>query len=312
MTDAAPMMGHGPAGARAVWCRASDRVRLRVVVWPHPGARGTVLILPGRTEHAEKYADTAAGLARRGFASAAVDWRGQGLADRMLADPRKGHVGSFDDYQRDLSAFSQACDAAGLPGPRHMLGHSMGGCIGLRGLMDGFAVASAAFSAPMWGIKVPAGKTAVVRRLSGFACALGLGATWAPPPASGPVCYAATAPFDGNILTSDRAEWDAMQADLCAHPQVQIAGPTLGWLHQSLLECHRLAARPSPAVPVLTAVGGDEAIVDVAAIESRMARWPGGRLLRIDGARHELLMEAPARREPLLDAFAAQFAAHGN
>ncbi|MDO9639713.1 MAG: alpha/beta hydrolase, partial [Pseudotabrizicola sp.] len=142
------------------------------------------------------------------------------------------------------------------------------------------------------------------------ACTLGLGSSYAPPPATGPVCYAATGAFLGNTLTSDRAEWEAMQADLRAHPEVQIAGPTVRWLYQSLLECHLLGLRPSPAVPMLTALGGDEMIVDIPAIEDRVARWPGGRLLRVAGARHELLMESHARRAPLLDAIAKHFSAY--
>lgn len=313
--EAAPALVPLAPGAQARWLRAADGVRLRGLFWPQvagAGTRGTVLILPGRTEHAEKYAATAGALARLGFAAAALDWRGQGLADGLLADPRKGHVRDFAEYAQDLAALVAALPAAGLRGPYFLLGHSMGGAIGLRALIDGIAgtaICAAAFSAPMWGIRMPGGRDAMFRALTGIACRAGLAGRYAPPPASGPVCYVATAPFEGNTLTTDRAEWDMMQADLRRHPQVQIAGPTLGWLHAALEECHALSLCASPAVPVLTAIGSDESIVDPHAVTARMARWPGGRLMTLAGARHEILMEAAPLREAFLTAVAAHFAA---
>ena len=41
MTDA-PYLGDGPAGGFARWLTASDGVRIRAVLWPCDGARGTV------------------------------------------------------------------------------------------------------------------------------------------------------------------------------------------------------------------------------------------------------------------------------
>ena len=309
MTDAAPYLGDGPGGGHARWLRASDGVRARAVFWPRDGARGTVLMLPGRTEHAEKYGPTAERLAAAGYASAAVDWRGQGLADRLLPDRHKGHVGRFADYQHDLDAFAAAVRET-LPGPFYLLAHSMGGCIGLRGLMRGLDVAAAAFSAPMWGLDMPGGRTGLFTTGFGLAASVGLRAAYSPPPASGPVCYLATAPFAGNTLTTDPAVWDWMQGQLRRTPEIIIAGPTVGWVAEALAEMRALAALPSPPVPCITGLGGNERIVSKAAIESRMARWPGGELLRVPGAEHELLMESAPLRDAFLSAVLALFAAH--
>ena len=86
-------LAEGPAGARAFWISSTDNLRLRVAHYPGPAdATGTVLMFPGRTEYAEKYGRVAADLADLGFHTLAIDWRGQGLADRMLEDRRAGHV----------------------------------------------------------------------------------------------------------------------------------------------------------------------------------------------------------------------------
>ena len=305
MTDA-PYLGDGPAGGFARWLTASDGVRIRVVLWPCDGARGTVLMLPGRTEHAEKYGPTAARLAAAGYASAAVDWRGQGLAQRLLPDPRKGHVGRFADYQRDLDAFAAAARET-LPGPFYLLAHSMGGCIGLRGLMRGLDVAAAAFSAPMWGLDMPGGRTRLFSTVFSVAAMAGLRKAWSPPPATGPVCYLETAPFAGNTLTTDPQVWDWMQGQLRRTPGIALAGPTIGWVAEALADMAALAEMASPAVPCLTGLGGNERIVSKAAIESRMARWPGGELLRVPGAEHELLMESAPMRDAFLGRVLALF-----
>ena len=56
--DTAPLfddVADGPAGGQAAWLAASDGVRIRVGWWPLAGARGTVILLPGRTHsHALK------------------------------------------------------------------------------------------------------------------------------------------------------------------------------------------------------------------------------------------------------------------
>ncbi|MBK5925929.1 alpha/beta hydrolase, partial [Rhodobaculum claviforme] len=67
-TDTVPM----PADGRAVWLRTADGVRLRAAVWP--GARGTVLLFPGRTEVVEKYGDVIARLVAAGWGVLTLDW----------------------------------------------------------------------------------------------------------------------------------------------------------------------------------------------------------------------------------------------
>ncbi|WP_236638272.1 alpha/beta fold hydrolase [Mangrovicoccus ximenensis] len=138
-----------PDGARAVWRQTRDGVRIRIGEFGR-GPKGTVLCFPGRTEYIEKYGPTARDFMAAGYGFAAIDWRGQGLADRLLSDPRLGHVDRFADYQRDVAAFLAHAGEAGLPKPWFLLAHSMGGAIALQSLEAGLEVRAAAFSAPMW------------------------------------------------------------------------------------------------------------------------------------------------------------------
>ena len=111
---AAPLfddVAQGPEGGTAWWISASDGVRLRVGLWNRDAKGGTVLLFPGRTEYIEKYGRAAAHFADCGYATLVLDWRGQGLSDRLTTDAMAGHVHEFADYQRDVAAMVEAGDA---------------------------------------------------------------------------------------------------------------------------------------------------------------------------------------------------------
>ena len=309
--QAAPLfndVADGPTGGAAYWATTSDDVRIRVAHWTPPNAKGTVFLFPGRTEYIEKYGRAAGDLYRRGFGTISVDWRGQGLADRPLDDPRVGHVGRFTDYQKDVAALLRAAGELDLPRPFYLLAHSMGGCIGLRAVIEGFPVQAAVFSGPMWGIRI----SALARPM---AWALAWGSSWAGqghrlPPGTSLDAYVRTAPFETNMLTTDADMYAYMVHQLDSHPDLSLGGPSLHWLREALHETRHLAARPSPNLPCLTYVGSNERIVDVARIMQRMDTWPGGQLKTIKQAEHEVLMESPAIRTGIFDATAALFADH--
>ena len=106
------------SGSRAVvtgMLKTPDGVSLRFARFAPPaGRRGTVCILPGRTEWIEKYFETVRDLRSRGFAVAILDWRGQGLSDRALSDRHKGHVGSFSEFDTRSRNVHARGRAAGL------------------------------------------------------------------------------------------------------------------------------------------------------------------------------------------------------
>lgn len=298
----------GPAGS-AWWVRASDGVRVRVGGWTAPGARGTVLLFPGRTEFIEKYGRVARDVLAQGLAVLSIDWRGQGLTERLAPGPLIGHVHAFADYQRDVAAMLDVAEAQGFPRPYHLLGHSMGGAIGLRALIEGLDVASAAFTAPMWGILIAAHLRPAAWLVSWSGRRAGLGHRIAP--GTTIECYAATAPFEDNTLTTCPENYAFMQDQLARRPELQLGGPSLAWLNEALVECRALARAPAPGVPCLTWLGTRERIVDAGRIEARMARWPGGRLEVVEDAEHELLMERREIRERVTAETLAHFRSHG-
>ena len=63
-----------------------------------------------------------------------------------------------------------------------------------------------------------------------------------------------------------------------------------------------------PDLPTLTILGSAEKIVDPEAVKAYMARWPGAEFDLLDGAEHEVLMEAPVYRDRVMARIAEWFA----
>lgn len=304
---AAPLyddLAEGPEGGSAWWLTARDGVRVRAGCWPG-GDNGTVLLFPGRTEYIEKYGRTAGDLARRGYGTLTIDWRGQGLAHRVAADAMRGHVGKFSDYQLDVAAMLGLAEALELPRPWYLLAHSMGGCIGLRALLQGLPVAASAFSAPMWGLAMAPHKRPMAWVLSFLSRYIGIDQRLAP----GTIAesFVAVTSFAENTLTGDADMYAYMQRHVAEKPEFGLGGPSLGWLYEALVETRALQRMAAPVHPAVTYLGTLEEVVDPVPVHLIMDKWASGSLTMVEGARHEFPMEQPQIRDQFLDAAQALF-----
>jgi alpha-beta hydrolase superfamily lysophospholipase len=99
--------------------------------WPNPSAREAVLIVHGLGEHSGRYEQLAQWFLARGYAVRSYDQRGHGHTPGPHAALRHR-----DDLLQDLAHVYQ--DYAQRFGrPPLLLGHSMGGAVALRTVLDG-------------------------------------------------------------------------------------------------------------------------------------------------------------------------------
>lgn len=263
-------------------------------LWAAATPRGTIFLFPGRTEILEKYGHVAREMTDAGYTVLSIDWRGQGHSDRLIPDRSLGYVGQFSDYQRDVSVFMQAATDLALPAPHFLVAHSMGGCIGLRALIDGFAVERSVFSAPMWGVHVDAHLRLLATVYSRIMRNIGQGNRVMP--GTRPANYVTYTSLAENMLTTDQEYHNFMIRQVENAPDIAVGGPTVHWFHQAHLETAALAVAPRPAVPVLTFLGTEEQIVEPSAVRDMHRNWATARLEPVEGAKHELMMEAPQLR----------------
>jgi lysophospholipase len=148
----------------------------------------------------------------------------------------------------------------------------------------------------MWGIRMSGFLKAISGVVMGLSKSLGLDTSFAP--TTGP---AAPMEFVDNPLTNDREMFDYMEGQVARHPELALGGPSIRWVNAALKETETLMAMDPPDLPMLVLLGTDERIVESSAILARAASWPGCKLHKVEGGRHEVLMESPDMREPLLD-----------
>lgn len=281
-------IARAPKGGEAFWRTCADGVRIRVAVWKS-GTKGTVLIFPGRTEFIEKYGPTVQSVLDRGYSAAVIDWRGQGLSDRLSANHQLGHVKHFHDYQLDVAEILGTVEDLGMPSADCLIAHSMGGSIGLRALHNGLAIESAIFSAPMWGIYLAPLLRLPAKLISSIGPRIGFARKFSPN--TSPDNYVQVTPFSGNTLTNDQETYDWLVSQLDSHPELGIGGPSLNWLHQAFVESAKLRRLTPPKHDSICFLGSEETIVSPKAIEVIMGRWSNGKLIHVNGAQHEILME---------------------
>jgi len=111
--------------------RMADGQVLRRRSWPLPDAKRAVLIVHGLGEHSGRYRHVAAWFQARGFDVRSYDQRGHG----QTQGPR-GALRHDDDLLTDLTAVYNDY-AAGHSRPPLLLGHSMGGLVTARTVLDG-------------------------------------------------------------------------------------------------------------------------------------------------------------------------------
>ncbi|MEP4194375.1 MAG: alpha/beta hydrolase [Aliishimia sp.] len=299
-------VAEGPTEVKAYWVFAEDKVRLRVAHWktdetPH----GTVLLLQGRTENIEKYGRTVEELHQAGFAAFAIDWRGQGLSDRLVFDRMVGHVLNYSDYQKDMAAMVQAAHDLDLPKPWFILGHSLGACVGLRAIIEGLSVPACAFTAPLWDINLSTLQRLGAWPISWAAQFLGQGHQYAP--GTRGESYALHTTFDDNRLTHDPDMYQYYVNISKTLVDQQVGGPSMKWLFETLKETRSLSYMSSPDTPCITYCGAQDSIVAVPAIQKRMENWPLGKFKLLENSRHDVLCEVPNIRKNVLAEVCALF-----
>jgi len=283
-----------------------DGVSLRFARWaPPPGRKGTVCLFHGRAEFIEKYFETVRDLRARGFAVATLDWRGQGMSERALNNPRKGYVRDFSEYGIDLETFVREIVLPDCPPPVFALAHSMGATVLIRAAFQGhrwfdrMVLLSPMIALPGLRRAVPTRIAVKVMRL------LGLGGSYVP---GGDASVMMQRPFTGNLLTSDPVRYARNVAVLEAEPMLATAWPTVGWTDAAFRVMSELSSPGYPAKirqPMLVVAAGQDRIVSTPAIDEFSIRLRAGSHLIVPGARHELLQEQDRYRMQVLAAFDA-------
>ena len=294
-----------PPAAREGWWHAADGWPVRRIDWPGAdgdgGARGSLLFMPGRGDIYEKYLEAFDHWHARGWHVTACDWRAQAGSGRLGADPLTGHIDDFGIWTRDLADF-WAQWTRETPGPHVLVGHSMGGHLALRALIDHtIRPAAVVLSAPMLGFIAHGVPTALLLPVARVMARLGdrrrAAWKWSEKPGSLP-------DERMNLLTSDLARYEDEAWWRATRPGLTSGAASWGWLVAALASTRAIEKRgavESVDVPVLVLTTDADALVCPRAIRRVAARLPDVEVCAFGPeSRHEMLREADPVRERAL------------
>lgn len=267
--------------------------------------RGAVVLLHGRNECIEKYAETCADLLARGFDVCTFDWRGQGGSTRFLRDARRGYVDNFSQYEADLDHMLGEVFLAEARPPFFILAHSMGALVALLAAPQlTNRIDRMVLSAPFLGLSPESPPASVLGPVTGLIRHLGLACSYL---GAGPRGITAV-DFETNKLTQDHRRFARNQAILDPAHGLGLGGPTAGWLRAAITAIDRVAEPAHMAairVPSIIVAAGADRVVSNAATEAFARDLRVGSMIMVPGARHELMQEADAYRDQFWAAFDA-------
>lgn len=209
---------------------SADGKKLHYEAYEKLLSRGSVVILHGFTESAEKFRETAYYFRKAGYSVFALDLRGHGRSYHDSDNPLRVDIDSFDSYAEDLNIFIEKI-VKPLSGEKKICiySHSLGSNAALLYMMKyPYAVSKAVLSSPMicGNMGMPAVVAGTVARAL---CSFGGKKIGAP----------GRCVFDKNqtVENSDAvssARFEYYHKKRIAEPLYQTSGPSFSWVKASL------------------------------------------------------------------------------
>lgn len=270
---------------------------------PGKPLRGRLLFLPGRGDIYEKYLESLEEWQARGWHVTALDWRGQGGSGRLGLDDLTGHIDDFTTWVNDLADFWQGWCRPG-EGPHVLIGHSMGGHLAMRAVVERKVVPDALIlSAPMLGFYAP-GLPVWAQHLYARVMA-GLGDSRRPAWKGGEK-PGSSARLRMKLLTHDQRRSDDELWWREHRPWLNTGAASWRWMERAVASRKAIFAPgrlEAVEVPVLLISSSADRLVSHAAVVEAARRLPHARLIALGTeARHEVLREVDAVRAPLMAA----------
>lgn len=210
--------------------RALDGTALHYEAYEKVLSRGSIVILHGFTESAEKFRETAYYFRKAGYSVFVPDLRGHGKSDHASEKAERVEIDSFDTYTDDLHLFVESVvKPASLNGKVYIYSHSLGSTVALLYMMKHpDTVQRAVLSSPMicGNMGMPVAVAGTVAKLI---CAFGGKKISAP----GRCVFDAAQTYEESDAVS-AARFIYYHQKRKNEPLYQTSGPSFGWVKASL------------------------------------------------------------------------------
>ncbi len=301
-----------PVDAREGMWQAADGHQIRHIEWPAPPTdapmRGSMLFMAGRGDAYEKYLESFEHWRVQGWQVGAADWRGQGGSGRLGNDNTTGHIDDFDLWIADLGAYWHEW-AERREGPLVLVGHSMGGHLAIRAVIDQALDPkpdALVLSAPMLDTFPEILPLPVKRGFAGLMAWIGdpKRPAWKMSEKPG-----AKPGMRNTLLTHDEDRYADELWWRVHRPELALGPGSWGWVREAYESTAKIFAPgvlEGVELPVFVVATEADRLVSPAAIRAAIARLPDVSHLSFGKeARHEILRETDEIRDRALSAIDA-------
>lgn len=270
----------------------------------NPSATRCLVILPGRTEPIEKYAEVVHSLdngsLKGQFQFILMDHRGQGSSQRMLkaGDEEKGYVDNFENYALDLKILLDTVVAQKNCSEKLLLAHSLGAGISadfLQKYPEYFD--RAALSSPMLKIQTKPYKYVLARAMVAASVLAGQGKKFGP----GQKVYNPTRDFENNDFTSSPARYEMAKDMFDLFPQTRLGGVTNKWLNEIMSGTKKIRKHYSDiTIPLRVFHAGFETYSEKSEMIRLCDEAPHCIRTYLPESKHEVLMDRDVNRDVVI------------
>ena len=210
---------------------SADGKKLHCEIYEKILSRGSVVILHGFTESAEKFREMAFYFRKAGYSVYSLDLRGHGKSHRDSDNPLRVDIESFDTYAQDLNTFIENIVKPSSKDRKiYIYSHSLGSTVALLYMMKYTdTVSKAVLSSPMicGNMGMP---TAVAGTVAKALCTLGGKKI----PAPGRCVFDENQTVENSDAVS-RARFEYYHKKRVTEPLYQTSGPSFSWVKASLV-----------------------------------------------------------------------------
>lgn len=268
------------------------KARIRYIKMTQENPRGVIIISPGQSEPAMKYAEVLYDMRDWGYDIFVIDHRGQGFSSRLIPDSKKSHVENFSDYVDDFTYFVDKVVQPKKYKTSAILAHSMGGAIATGYLQrNTHGVSKVALISPMIEINTGIYGESFGMLLAKAAVFSGLETAYAPNQHS----------LEKEYLTTSGNRFEMNMKILNQFPELLVGATTFRWVRESLTFTKNLREKAEIQIPSrLFTAPNDKITVPFGAVLI-CGRSPQCIAHQVLDAEHEILMEKDFIRNPVIE-----------
>lgn len=269
----------------------------------HPESTLCMVILPGRSEPLEKYAEVVHSLNTGATANTykffLMDHRGQGTSSRMSGvQSDMGYVDEFENYVLDLKKFLDTVVIPSGCSQKYLLAHSLGAGIAVNFMQEyPQYFDKAALSSPMLKIMTAPYSYKLARSIVLANMAAGRGKKFA----VGQSGFTGVRNFEANTFTTSKVRYEMAMNMFDMNPKAKLGGVSNRWLNEVMKATKDIRKNYNQlAIPLRVFHAGIESYSDSGEMIKLCDQAAFCKRTYLENSKHEVLMDSDKNRDVVI------------